>query len=420
MAFRPDGGLLATAGGMGDHPAEVKLWDPGTGQELGRLEAAPAPVRGLCFRADGRQLAGAIASYDNAGRSSSGEVWVWDLETRRAVRKLHADRRGVLAVAFSPDGRWLGSADAGGGVLVWDAASGSRRAELMSVDDPEASTLTSVAFSPDSRLLAVGGHDRSIRVWDVASWASGIGRSRPQALFTLQHPGTVYGLGFSPDGRTLSAAYGDGIVRDWDLASRTLRRSYLGHVGAVSALAYSRDGWRLASASTDATVKVWDATQDRATLPLRANRTQSRETLAIAFAPDARWLATAMADRTVRVWDPDTQLVRHACRGHADMIHALASSADGRWLASGGDDRIISLWDPDTGRRLRTIGGFARPITGLAFSPDGRWLACSMAQWREKGGVELIGLAADGPRIALSDPGDSAHLPGCLPRCLQP
>src|SRR5262249_51526684 len=57
--------------------------------------------------------------------------------------KGHTDR--VMSVAFSPDGLWLASVDAGGTVKLWDLRTGQESLTLKG----QTSGVTSVAFSPD-------------------------------------------------------------------------------------------------------------------------------------------------------------------------------------------------------------------------------------------------------------------------------
>jgi WD40 repeat protein len=163
LAFDPDGRTLAVPA-VGE--PFVYLYDPATGEELRRCPAAPEGVFGVAFPSDGRTLAGACADR---------KLRLW--EAASGQERLVLDPGGsVIVVAFSPDGRLLASANAGqygqpdvgnadrGTVRVWDAATGK---ELHRFAGHQGGVIA-LAFTADGRRLVSGSFDTTALVWDVA------------------------------------------------------------------------------------------------------------------------------------------------------------------------------------------------------------------------------------------------------------
>ena len=73
------------------------------------------------------------------------------------------------AVAFSPGGKLLASADTDGTVRAWNPATGQPVGAPLEtgVQDP----VFVVVFSPGGKLLASGGFDGTVRVWQASLFA---------------------------------------------------------------------------------------------------------------------------------------------------------------------------------------------------------------------------------------------------------
>ena len=104
--------------------------------------------------------------------------------------------RRVTAMAFSPDGKLLATADGDGTVRLWNPRTG----QPIGVPPPAVTDwrrVTGVAFSPDGMLLATASGDGTVRLWNPRT-GQPVGAPLPPAATVSG--GGVTGIAFSPDG----------------------------------------------------------------------------------------------------------------------------------------------------------------------------------------------------------------------------
>src|SRR5262249_35129354 len=141
-----------------------------------------------------------------AGQESSPRLW--EVPNGKLIRQFgDPSRQRVQAVALSPDGRMLaGRGGPGGGLCLWDIATG----KLLAEGKGGPASLVSLAFSPDSKRVASRGNDNKLRLWDAVTgleqWAH------------TSATGAVFAVAFSPDGKTL-AALETKTISFWDAAT---------------------------------------------------------------------------------------------------------------------------------------------------------------------------------------------------------
>jgi WD40 repeat protein len=280
LKFSPDGKLLAVGGYR-----EVRLIDPATGKQVATLSGHADYVRSLAFSPDGKMLAAA-----GGPPQRSGEIKIWDVQSRQLLETMQGHKDCIYSVAFSPDGKMVASGSYDRMVKLWDVASGK---ELKNLQD-HIDAVFVVAFSLDGKHLASASQDRSVKIWDVATGTR---------LYTLSEPlDGLTGMAYSPSGDQISAAGYDKTIYIWKIGDTegSLKQSLIGDEESILALVWSPDGKTIITASADGSVRFRDAT----TLdPLRVIDHQPDWVQALAISPDGRWLAAGRFNGTLGLYD---------------------------------------------------------------------------------------------------------------------
>ena len=397
VVFAPDGKLLAS---LGWEEAAITLWDPATGERVRRLPGHPGPDRArgqtiaIAFTPDGKHL---------ASTGSDGKSLLWEVATGKLVRQLPGgDTSPSTTIAFSPDGKVLAQGSGSGVVHLWDTATDK---EVRQLRPPGAGRTSAIAFSRDGRLLAVAATDRqtAVFVWATVfvyesatgqllrQWPEGGRRPRSEYM------GTVSTLAFSPDGRTLAAQYCRDVtqfrvpcIRGWDVETGQETISLEDH-GFISGVTFSPDGRVLAGAD-GGSIRRWDAATSEE-LPPRGSHRDS--VLSLCLSSDGKTLYTGGSDASVLIRDLASGEERRNLPGHGTRVFCLLLTADGKTLGTASNDTLCR-WDAATGRILNKTGHTVSARAGhppdrfrfrtFGFTPDGRSIVTA---WDREGLVFL-------------------------------
>jgi WD40 repeat protein len=365
--FFADGKRLLTA----SMDRTLRWWEVATGKELGKIANGK---RGwvLAVSPDGRRAA-AVCGGESALRR-------FDLQAGRELPLPEGHTNRVEQVAFLPDGSALLSASMDGTVRVWDLKT---RREIRRWA-PQHSSLNYLSVSADGKFAATAGYnDPTVRIWDVASG---------QELRSFRVPGiAVGGLAFAPKGAILAASASnvsnlkDKTVHLWDAATGREVRQLEGHRGGSGPLCFSPDGNRLATCMSssgmgmdfDRSARIWDLqTGESRELDVCLNN-------AAVFSPDGRFVAMVRQNRG----PIELVLIELASRQgrtfdfQSSIRHDLAFSLNGRLLVTPGayprnsphGEPGVLVWDLASGKLVHRLD--AGQNWTFAVSPDGKSLA---------------------------------------------
>jgi WD40 repeat protein len=302
IAFAPDGRTLAYGGGPANRPGTTAF------EDFSLLFVAnatdwTAPVQTV--RVPGPVMDGMVFSPNSRFLAIPGSLGrMIDVQSLRDLGSF-GQGQFVGSVAFSPSGRYLGTATSDRTVRIFDLQKGGIAARFVHDDG-----VTFAAFSNDERTVATSGDDRTARLWRIAGgnpteFSEG---AEPEQARMVQDD-KVRRVRFDPTGRRLLTGASDGHLQLWSVSDTTFR-------------------WVTNEALLD-----------------------------LAISPDGRWLVTAGSDYHPGLWDLSSDTEPRRLAIHENDLSDAAFSADGRWLATADDDSVMQLFRTDTFQRVARLKG---------------------------------------------------------------
>ncbi len=199
LRFSKNAKVLIAGGGLGGKLGKVVMWDVTTGERIGVVGNETDAVLTADLSADHQFVA--IGGSDK-------RVRVYQTKDGKATGLIKKHTEWVTAVSFSPDGKYLGTADRNGGIEIWETGAEPKPYNSLT---GHKSAVTALAFMPG--LLASGGEDGTIKLWSV--------KEGTETKSWTAHAGGVLSVEFTPDGKLVSCGR-DKLAKVWDATGKAL------------------------------------------------------------------------------------------------------------------------------------------------------------------------------------------------------
>ena len=191
-----------------DEHNHARVIDAFTGKSLSRINDRDVGNWFSEFDPNGKFVV--LSGYAGPDDYRSG-LLIWNWENRKIDRFIPVDDQiGVFAASISKNGDLIATFEGDTSVAVYDSRSGAVKTRIR----PTSHDINSVRFSPDAKFLISANRDSTATIYNVAT-----GREIKK-LFG--HTSFVMDAVFSPDGKQIVTGSIDRSVRLWDVASGTL------------------------------------------------------------------------------------------------------------------------------------------------------------------------------------------------------
>lgn len=258
IAFTPDGQALVAAADNnwgGSH-----VWRVPDGRELAKFEGHDNTVYSVAVTEVPESATDAKAGERGGGTlvASAGgnnhEIFLWDAGTGRSLGQVAGVGRAVLAVALSPDARWL----------AWGNVN---QVNSLKADNPLEHVFDLAEMQPARKAVSEGGWQRAHL--SHAGWSAVQPDDARNTLVVRRDDRTISKVertvsydqircfSFVPNQGGLVVGSDFGLALHDPATGRELRE-FTGHTGHIWAVAVSGDGRLLMSGSDDQTFRLWN------------------------------------------------------------------------------------------------------------------------------------------------------------------
>jgi WD40 repeat protein len=323
----------------------------------------------------------------------------------------------VLSIRFSPDGKYIVTADADdtknteNTARILDAKTGKDASPpiLHGFD------VNTAEFSLDSKRIVTSSDDHTSRFWDLEA----------RKGFIFKHPSDVKSAKFSPDGKRIATIDRHCIAKVWTIRSYKEKDwtivpdkedlsldtqeiiSPKEDQKSVKLAAFSPDLKQIVIVDYDGGVTLYDIEKNQKSAPFEhekdgisqssregGGRVRPAEINTAVFSPNGKYIVTASDDKTAKVLDLDNKKV--ATFQHQSEVLSSEFSRDSKRIVTVSANNTVSVWDIKTEAFVTSVQ-HDNTINLARFSPDGTMIVTASNDktakvWDAKTGILLASL----------------------------
>jgi WD40 repeat protein len=307
----PDGKLFFGAGDAGPS-GSIRVFELLTGTQVAELRPGPNVWFSFAAFVHGSKYLAAAYSEDK-------DIYLWDIEATKVVRKFSGHTERGIGFAISNDGQRILSWSDDKTVRVWNLATGEQLHELKGHTDKAAGT-----FSRDGKKILTFSPDKTLRLWDVES-----GKELQQLT---GHENACTGS-FSADSKQVVSFSLDQPVRLWDVETGKEIRQFWGGGVKDGVRGFIAGGSQVAAYCDDRKYRIWETSSGRILRPIDLSDF-GEDRWTITASPDGRLGLVSHDDDAVRVLDLTTGKEIHRYE-NCHKARSFSFTPDGNYAVAG-------------------------------------------------------------------------------------
>ncbi|KAG0661028.1 Coatomer subunit beta' [Maudiozyma exigua] len=280
----------------------------------------------------------------------TGEVQIWNYETKQEVRSIQVTETPVRAGKFIARKNWIVVGCDDFRIRVFNYNTGEKVADFEAHPD----YIRSIAVHPTKPYVLSGSDDLTIKLWN--------------------------------------------LEKNW-----ALEQTFEGHEHFVMCVTFNpKDPNTFASACLDRTVKVWSLGQSTPNFTLETKQEKGVNYVDYYPSPDKPYLITSSDDMSIKVWDYQTKSCVAVLEGHMSNVSFAVFHPSLPVIISGSEDGTVKVWNSATYKVEKTLNLSLERSWCVAVHPSGKknYIASGF-----DGGFTVLSLGGDEPALSLDPVG---------------